>query len=229
MYGWNRKMDNSQIWKHSSSINIRVNIHQFSSVQSLSHVWLFATPWTTVRQAALSITNSQSPPKPISIVLAMPSNYLILCHPLLLLPSIFPSIRVFQMSQLSTSCGQSIQVSASTSVPPMNTQDWPPLGWTDWIFLQPKGFKSLLQHHSSKASIFQCSALCLHRFCISTWINFVSLCFSRKLFLCCLQFSLIILCLSSRSLTISSLFFLVILVIRILSSLISFVKACQFY
>ena len=67
----------------------------FSSVQSLSRVRLFATPWTTARQASLSITNSQSPPKPMSIKSVMPSNHLILCHPLLLLPSIFPSIRVF--------------------------------------------------------------------------------------------------------------------------------------
>ena len=66
-----------------------------SSVQSLSHVRLFATPWTAARQASLSITNSLSPPKPMSIELVMPSNHLILCRPLLLLPSIFPSIRVF--------------------------------------------------------------------------------------------------------------------------------------
>ena len=68
---------------------------QFSSVQSLSPVWLFATPWTAVCQASLSITNPQSPPKPMSIVSVMPSNHLILCHPLFLLPSIFSRIRVF--------------------------------------------------------------------------------------------------------------------------------------
>jgi len=68
---------------------------QFSSVQSLSHVRLFATPWTEACQASLSITNSWSLPKLMSITLVMPSNHLILCHPLLLLPSIFPSIRVF--------------------------------------------------------------------------------------------------------------------------------------
>ena len=67
----------------------------FSSVQSLSHIQLFATPWTTASQAALSITNCQSLPKHMSIELVMPSNHLILCHPLILLPSIFPSIRVF--------------------------------------------------------------------------------------------------------------------------------------
>ena len=68
---------------------------QFSSVQSLSHVWLFATPWTAACQASWSITNSWSPPKPISIKSMMPPNHLILCRPLLLLSSIFPSIRVF--------------------------------------------------------------------------------------------------------------------------------------
>ena len=69
--------------------------YSFSSVQLLSSVWLFATPWTTARQASLSITNSQSPSKPMSVESVMPSNHLILCRPLLLLPSIFPSIRVF--------------------------------------------------------------------------------------------------------------------------------------
>ena len=71
------------------------DIFTFSSVQSLSHVQLFVNPWTTACQASLSITNSKSPPKPISIESVMPSNHLILCHPLLLLPSIIPSIRVF--------------------------------------------------------------------------------------------------------------------------------------
>ena len=94
-----------------------------SSVQSLSCVQLFATPWTTAHQASLSITNSWSLPKLMSIESVMPSNHLILCRPLLLLPSIFPSIRVFPVSQLSASGSQSIGVSASTSVLPMNTQD----------------------------------------------------------------------------------------------------------
>ena len=72
-----------------------MNCYQFSSVQSLSCLWLFATPWTTAHQASLSITNSRSPPKPMSIESVMPSNHLILCRPLLLLPSIFPNIGVF--------------------------------------------------------------------------------------------------------------------------------------
>ena len=73
----------------------RTLLLNFSSVQSLSHVRLFATPWTAACQASLSINNSRSPPKPMSIELVMPSSHLILCRPLLLLPSIFPSIRVF--------------------------------------------------------------------------------------------------------------------------------------
>ena len=231
-----------------------ISLLSVSSVQSLSCVWLFATPWTAARQASLSITNSRSPPKPVSIESVMPSNHLILCLPLLLLPSIFPSIRIFsiesalritwpkdwsfsfnispsnehpglisfsllilhkkmlntlhsgsiqfsrsvvsdslwphglkhtrppcpsptpgacsnsclqsrwchptisssvipfssclqsspasgslQMSQFFISGSQSIGVSASASVLPMNTQDWSPLGWTGWISLQFKG------------------------------------------------------------------------------------------
>ena len=111
----------------------------FSSVQLLSRVRLFVTPRIAAHQASLSIANSQSPPKPMSIESVMPSNHLILCRPLLLLPSIFPSIRVFPRSQFFASGGQSIGVSASTSVLPMNTQDWSPLGWTGWISLQSKG------------------------------------------------------------------------------------------
>ena len=107
----------------------------FSWVQLLSGVWLFATPWTAACQASLSIINSWSLLKFMSIESVMPYNHLMLCHPLLLLPSIFPSIKVFPVSQLFTSGGQSIGVSASTSVLPMNTQDWSLLGWTGWISL----------------------------------------------------------------------------------------------
>ena len=92
----------------------------FSSVQSLSRVRLFATPWITARQASKSITSSWSLPKPMPIELVMSFSHLILCHPLLLLPPIPPSIRVFPMSQLFARGGQSIGVSASASVLPMN-------------------------------------------------------------------------------------------------------------
>ena len=101
---------------------------QFSSVQSLSSVRLFATPWTAACQASLSITNSWSPSKPMSIESVTPSNHFILCLPLLLLPSIFPSIRVFSNESVLCIRWPNIGVSASTSVLPMNTQDRSPLG-----------------------------------------------------------------------------------------------------
>ena len=97
-------------------------------VWSLSCVQLFVTPWTAARQASLSFTISQSLLKLMSIELVMPPNHLILCHPLLLLHSIFPASGSFPMSWLFTSGGQSIGVSASASVLPMNNQDWFPLG-----------------------------------------------------------------------------------------------------
>ena len=90
---------------------------QFSSVQSLSHVRLFTTPWTTARQASLSFTNTWSLLRLMSIKLVMPSNHLILCHPILLLPSIFPSIRVFPMSKFFASGGQSIAFSLNKEGP----------------------------------------------------------------------------------------------------------------
>ena len=121
----------------SRDITLPSKVRLVSSVQSLSRVWLFATPWTTVWQASLSITNSQSPPKPMSIESVMPSNHLILCWPFLLLLLIFPSIRVFSNeSDLHIRWPKYLGVSASTSVLPMNTQDWFPLGWTGWISLQ---------------------------------------------------------------------------------------------
>ena len=110
---------------------------QFSSVQLLSHIWLFVTPRTAASPASLSITNSLSLLKLMPIESVMPSNHLILCHPLLLLPSIFPSIRVF--SNESTLCIQCRKYwSFSSLVLTMNSQDWFPLGWTGWISLQSK-------------------------------------------------------------------------------------------
>ena len=109
------------------------------SVQSLSWGRLFVTPWIAAWQASLSITNSQSLPNPCPL-----SRW---CHPTIsssIVPSFFwsqsfPALGSFPMSQHFTWGGQSIGVSASTSVLPMNTQDWSPLGWTGWIFLQSKG------------------------------------------------------------------------------------------
>ena len=121
-----------------------LEVLQFSSVtHSMSTD--FATPWTAARQASLSITNSRSLLKLISIESVMPSNHLTLCRPLLL-PSIFPNIRVFQISQLFALGGQNIGVSASISVLPMNTQDWFPLGWTGWISLQSKGLSRIFSN-----------------------------------------------------------------------------------
>ena len=122
-----------------------VTIVQFSSVL-LSCVRLFATPWTAAHQASLSVVNSQSLLKLMSIESVMSSNHLILCHPLLLPPSIFPSIRSFQMSQFFTSGGQSIGVSTSKSPFPMNIQDWLPLGRTGWISLQSKGLSRVFSN-----------------------------------------------------------------------------------
>ena len=127
---------------------------KFSSGQSLSCVWLFVAPWTAARQASLSINISWSLPRLMSFKLVMPSNHLILCHPLLLLPSILPASESFPMSQLFAWGGQSTAVSASTSVLPMNTQDWSPLGWTGWISLQSKGLSRVfssttVQKHQS--------------------------------------------------------------------------------
>ena len=131
---------------------------KFGSVHSLSRVLLFVTPWTAAHQVSLSITNSRSLLKLMSIESVMPPTIL---SSVILFSSYlqsFPTSGSFQMSQLFTSGAQSIGVSASASVLPMNTKDWSPLEWTGWISLQLKGLKSLLQHHSSKASILQHSA-----------------------------------------------------------------------
>ena len=114
-------------------------LSHFGSVQSLSHVWLFATPWTAAHQASLFITNPWSLLKFMSTVWVMPSNHLILWPSLLLLSQSFPASGSFQMSQFFASGGQRIGVSASISVLPMNIQDWFPLRWTGWISLQSKG------------------------------------------------------------------------------------------
>ena len=131
-----------------------------SSIQSLSCIRLFVIPWTAACQASLSITNSQSLLKLMSVELAMPSNHLISSSvvPFSSHLQSFPASGSSQMSQFFASGGQSIGVSASASVLPMNIQDWFPLGWTGGISLQSKGLsKSLLQHHSSKASVLRCS------------------------------------------------------------------------
>ena len=135
---------------------------QFSSVQSLSHVWLFVTPWTAAHQASLSITNSRSLLKFISIESVKPSNHLILCHPLLLLPSISPSIRVFSNESVLSIRWPNIGVSASTSVLPMNIQDWFPLGLTGWISLQSKGLSRVFSNTTVQKHQFFCAQISLY-------------------------------------------------------------------
>ena len=135
------------------------NVHQFRSVQSLSCVQLFTTPWTAACQASLSITNSWCVLKLMSVESVMPSNHLVLCHPLLLLPSIFPSIRVFSNDQFFASDGQSIGVSG-LSISTSNEYSGLIYLRIDWFaLLEVQGtFKNLLQHHDSKAPILWHSA-----------------------------------------------------------------------
>ena len=126
---------------------------QLSSVQSLSHVYLFVTPWTTARQTSLSITNSRS----------LQNSYPLSrwCHPTIsssvvpfsFCPQSFAASGSYQMNQLFASGGQSIGVSAS--VLPMNIQDWFPLGWTGWIFLQPKGLSRVFSNTTQRWCLFQ--------------------------------------------------------------------------
>ena len=130
-----------------------------NSVQSLSHVRLFVTPWIAAHQASLSITNSRSPPKPMSIVSVMPSNHLILCRPLLLPPYIFPSIRVFSNDLLlrvrwPKYWSFSFNISLSNEHLGLISLR---MDWLDLLAVQGT-LKSPLQHHSSKASILRHSA-----------------------------------------------------------------------
>ena len=128
-----------------------------SSVQQLSCVQLFAILWTAALQASLSITNSRTLLKLMSIKLVMPSNHLILCHPLLLLPSIFPSIRVF--SNESVLCMRwPKKWSFSFSISPSNEYSGLISFRMDFLLAVQGTLKDLLQHHSSKASILQSSA-----------------------------------------------------------------------
>ena len=138
---------------------------QFSPVQSLSHVQLFAIPWTTAHQASLSITNCRSLPKLMSIELVMPSNHLILCHPLLLLPSIFPSIKVF--SNESALCIRwpkywnfSFNISPSNEYSGLISFR---MDWFDVLAVQGT-LKNLIQHHSSKTLILRLSAFFIVQF-----------------------------------------------------------------
>ena len=143
------------------------NIHYglFSSVQSLSRVWLFVTPRTAACQVSLSITSSRSSPKPMSIESVMPSNHLILCHPFLLLPSVFPSIRVFS-NESALHIRWPKYWSFSFNISPSNEYSGLisfRMDWFDLLAVQGT-LKSRLQHHSSKASILWRSAFFIVQF-----------------------------------------------------------------
>ena len=141
----------------AETIKGKVIIHRFAVVELLSRVQLFATPWTAACKASLSFTISLSLLKLTSIESVMSSNHHILCCPLYSCLQSFPASGSFLMSQLFASGGQSIGVSASASVLPMNIQGWFPSGLTGLLAVQVS-LKRLLQHHSSKTSILQCSA-----------------------------------------------------------------------
>ena len=137
-------------------LNVTSYSVQFGSVQLLSHVQLFATPWTAACQASLSITNFQSLPKPVSIKLVMPYNHLILCHSLLLLPSTFPNIRVFSSESVlhirwPKYWSFSFSISSSNEHSGLISFRMDSL---DLLAVQGT-LKSLLQHHSSKAPILR--------------------------------------------------------------------------
>ena len=136
-----------------------MRVVHWCSVQSLTCVRLFATPWIAARQASLSVTNSQGLPKPMSIESVMPSNHLILCRPLLLLPPILPSIRVFS-SESTLHMRWPKYWSFSFKINPYNEHSGLISFRMDWLdLLAVQGtLKSLLQHHSSKASILRHSA-----------------------------------------------------------------------
>ena len=129
-------------------------ITQFSSVQSLSCVQIFATPWTEARQASLSINNFSSLPKLMSIELVTPSSHLILCHHLLLLPSIFPSIRVFSNESALPIRWPNYWSFSFKSVLSINTQDWSHLEWTGWMSLQSKGLSRVFSNTTAQKHQF---------------------------------------------------------------------------
>ena len=157
MKGMDPALSAKRAWRHGS-----LYIVHLSSVQSLSRVWLFVTPWTAACQASLSITNSWRLPKLMSIE----SRW---CHPTISSSVVsfsshlqsFPTSGSFPMSQLFASGDQSVGESASTSVLPMNTQDWSPLGWTGWISLQSKGLSSVFSNTTVQKHQFFCAQLSL--------------------------------------------------------------------
>ena len=158
----------TRTWKQPRCLLIQWNIQVSSVTQSC----LFSASWTAAGQASLSSTNPWSFLKLMSIELEMPSNHLILCRPLLLLPSIFPNSRVFSNeSALHIRWPEYWSFSASTSVFPMNTQDWSPLGWTGWISLQSKGLSRVFSNTTVQKHQFFSAQLSLQSNShIHTWL-----------------------------------------------------------
>ena len=135
---WDRSLDSSRTGLFKG--------YPSSSVQLLICVRLFVTSWTVVCQASLSITSIHNMLKLMSIKLVMPSSHLNLCRPLCLLPSFLPGSETYPKSWFFPSGGQSIGVSASASILPMNIQNWFPLWWTSWISLQSKGLSRVFSN-----------------------------------------------------------------------------------
>ena len=161
---WNILQDRSYVRKENKSQN-------FSSVQSLSRVWLFATPWITVHQASISITNSWTLLKLMPIESVMLSSYLTSVIPFSSCPRSLLASASFPMSQLLAWGGQSIGVSASASVLPMNRQNWSPLGWTGWISLQSKGLSRVFYNTKvQKHQFFSVQLFLQSNSHIHTWL-----------------------------------------------------------
>ena len=151
------------------SVKLLKSKTSISSVQSLSCVWLFATPWIAARQASLSITNSRSSPKLMSIESVMPSISSSVVS-FSSCPQSFPTSGSFQISQLFVSGGQNIGVSASTSVLPLNTQDWSS-GWTGWVSLQSKGLSRVFSNTTvQKHQLFDAQLSLYSSSHIHTWL-----------------------------------------------------------
>ena len=155
------------VYSSRKVFNLRV---QFSSVQSLSHVRLFMTPWAAACQASPSITNSRSLPKLMSIEAWHDQAISSSVVPFSSCPQSLPASGSFPMSQLFAWGGQSIGVSASASVVPMNTQDWYPLGWTGWISLQSRGLSRVFSNTTvQKHQVFSAQLSSQSNSHIHTW------------------------------------------------------------
>ena len=155
---------------HVFYIILNRNLSQFSSVQSLSCVRLFAIPWIAAHQASLSITNSQSSLRPMSIESVMPSSHLIPSRPFLLLPPIHPSSRVFSNESTLRMRWPKFGVSASASFLPKKSQGWSPSEWTGWISFQSKGLSRVFSNTTvQKHQFFSAQLSSQYNSHIHTW------------------------------------------------------------